>query len=171
MNAIKYFWILSVLGFLAALLYTYVSYDSPILVFRENVNAPPYSFEKSAFFYGGLALIVLCNTLILTLSALLPKMRPPFLPVPYASFWVQHPHSRKIMTKYLKGWIKGIGILLNACLLLEIGTIIDLNDADFMFSPFIWLNVIGALLVLWILLFFYLFIGLRQPIIDYLKTE
>jgi hypothetical protein len=164
MKIVKYFWILSIVAFMAALLYCYVSYDAPIFVFKETPEAQPYALEKSSFFYAGLGAILTSNILTLLLSNLLPRLRPPFLPLPAASFWVQTPYTRRRMTEYVEGWTKGIGIFLNLILILAVLHIITLNDADVSVKIQNWLFGIFAFLFLWIGLFFYLFIGTKKEV-------
>ncbi|WP_027001657.1 hypothetical protein [Hugenholtzia roseola] len=171
MKIVKYFWIFSMVAFMATLLYCYVSYDTPIFVFKESPEALPYALEKSNFFYAGLGAILTSNILTLLLSNLLPRLRPPFLPLPAASFWAQNSYTRQRMTEYLEGWTKGIGIFLNLILILAVLHIITLNDAAFSVETQNWLFGIFALLLFWIGLFFYLFIGTKKEIAEMIEIK
>lgn len=156
MGLAKIFWILSLLGFLAVLLVTYVYMPENVAVLFDELGLPYYFLPRDHYFYAALAACVLLNGAILLLGNSVTRLPSALLPVPKRSYWAMR-ENRPRFVKRFEHWTKGVAFFLNLILCLLLVDILRGNDAQMNYQTQTLLYVFGALLAVWLGFYFMLF--------------
>lgn len=146
---------LSMLAVMGVLLYENVILQPPVTIKLDEIGGI-FNLTKNGFFYLFLAIIVVCNGILLILGTLLPNLPQQFLPIPKRKFWTKNQTTRQMLTKNFKLWTKGIGIFINLFIIIYLVSIQIENGATpkFPFNGSILSTIVSILLGSWFLLFF-----------------
>lgn len=165
MGVAKIFWILSLIGFLAVLLVTYVYMPDNVAVLFDELGLPYYFMPRDHYFYAALSVCVLLNVAVLLLSGSVTRLPARLLPVPKRAYWAMR-ENRPRFTKRFEHWTKGIAFFLNLILCLWLTDILKGNDSRAIdFDTQLLLYVFGALLTVW-LGFYYVIFGIYVEKLD-----
>ncbi|WP_448520321.1 hypothetical protein [Rhodoflexus sp.] len=156
MGLAKILWILSLLGFLAVLLVTYIYMPENVAVLFDQLGLPYYFLPRDQYFYVALAACVLLNGAILLLGNSVTRLPSSFLPTPKRRYWAMR-DNRLRFNKRFKHWIKGVAFFLNLILCLLLVDILRGNDSQMDYQTQTLLYVFSALLGVWIGFYFVLF--------------
>jgi hypothetical protein len=154
---VKIFWIVSLLSFVAALLFAYSYLPLQVVISQDERGIAEYIVEREQFFYSALIGCVFFNGMLLLLGALLLGLPGGSIPVPKRSIWTKNHVTRAELKVRLKNWLKGFGLAFNMYAMVVIGTIYDVNDNDIQFSFSALNTLIAFFVVIWGGFFFWLF--------------
>ncbi|MCC5943505.1 MAG: hypothetical protein JJT94_01115 [Bernardetiaceae bacterium] len=154
MKYTRYFWFMSMIGILVLHLFAYASLSESVKLQEPSEGMSEWYVYKDAFFYWGLAFIVLSNMMILLLGRIIPLMPRDFLPVPKRQFWGRDMNTRKFLRDEVNGWFKGIGLLINIFISVTIIDILFLNrEIPSNFDPSVVLWALIPLFLAWVVTF------------------
>lgn len=152
---VKYLWILSFLVFLGFFMLMYVNMPE-LLRLQEFDQGERWLVTKSNFFYGMLFLMVLLNAGMNILGATLAFVPPQWILLPKKSVWLKDLSSRKILNDRVKGWSRGVALILNLLLLTITVVIFRFNNGiapDLTFLVYFLLISLVLWKVYWFILF------------------
>ena len=104
---IKLFWLLSMIGFLALLLWVYANMPPQIDISMVNSAFSEITISKNAFFYSMIAIVVSTNGSILMLSKVLQLLTARHLKE-NDGFYPQEGHNNRLIN-----WLGSFSIILN----------------------------------------------------------
>lgn len=156
MGLAKILWILSLLGFLAVLLVTYIYMPENVAVLFDELGLPYYFLPRDYYFYVALLACVLLNGAILLFSSSITRLPSSLLPVPKRNYWATR-ENRPRFTKRFKHWTKGIAFFLNLILCLLLVDILKGNDSQVDYNTQMLLYVFSSLLMVWFGFYFVVF--------------
>lgn len=156
MGLAKILWILSLLGFLAVLLITYVYMPENVAVLFDELGLPYYFLPRDYYFYVAVLACVLLNSAILLLGSSVTRLPSSLLPVPKRKYWAAR-ENRPRFTKRFEHWTKGLAFFLNLILCLLLVDILKGNDSQVNYNTQTLLYVFSALLVVWFGFYFVVF--------------
>lgn len=156
MGLAKILWILSLLGFLAVLLITYIYMPENVAVLFDELGLPYYFLPRDYYFYVAVLACVLLNSAILLLGSSVTRLPSSLLPVPKRKYWAAR-ENRLRFTKRFEHWTKGVAFFLNLILCLLLVDILKGNDSQVNYNTQTLLYVFSALLVVWLGFYFVVF--------------
>ncbi len=157
---VRLFKILSWLGALVFLLYSYYYLPDQIAIHYNEQGVPDNFLPRETFFYVSAFFIILLNLLLSLIGRLVLGLPNQFLPVPNRQYWLVNAESREQLMYVLRNWINSLATVLNIYILAMLFITLRLHTNQRVFlSDFTWILFAGvAIFVGWIL---YLPIRLR----------
>ncbi len=152
-RVVKFLWIISLILFLAGLLYGYyILPDAICFKFDHNGYPLDYMPRKNAFYiFSGICGIF--NFLILLIERLVLMVPNRLKPVPNKIYWLQDQETENGLNFVLSNWFYSFLAVLNTCLLLVFYCFAKVNS-NFQSNivQYFWVfQAVTILLILWIL--------------------
>ncbi|GAB3313233.1 hypothetical protein GCM10027299_00030 [Larkinella ripae] len=113
--AIRLWRLASLIGFASILIYTYVSLETTVAVGFTSDSRPDVFISRDYLFYGCVAIFLINNTLINTLTKLFPKVSGTALPIPNQQRWLE---NRSQLNEIFQNWFY--------CLMASVNTVMAL---------------------------------------------
>lgn len=129
MRVVKYFWIISLLGFLATDLFVYG--DAPeILNLHFDANGTPdFALKKIHFFYYALTFGLVPNIVLILLGYAIPYLPKSLIFVPNKDNWLSK-DNRKVFYWVGKNYLRGFGFVLNLFFICAVFGFYYLNSSN-----------------------------------------
>ncbi|MDJ1481020.1 DUF1648 domain-containing protein [Cytophagaceae bacterium YF14B1] len=152
--------ILSWLGALAFLLYSYYYLPDQIAIHYNHEGVPDNFLSRESFFYIAAGFIILVNVILSLIGRLVLGLPNQAILVPNANHWLANKTSREQLMYILRNWINALALILNVYTMAMLFITLRLHTNQRVFlSDFTWILFAGvALIVVWII---YLPIRLR----------
>jgi len=149
MRLVKFFWILSLVGFLAADLFIYGDGPEILNLHLDQNGVPDFAWRKIHFFYYSLTFFLVPNIILMLFGYALPLIPKSILPIPKKQVWLA-PDNRKVFYRVAKEWIRGFAFILNLFFIAAIMGFYYVNsNHDF---PITWMfYIITAMGAFWLL--------------------
>ena len=128
MRLVKFFWILSLLGFLGADLFVYGDGPAILNLHFDESGAADYALKKIHFFYYSLVLFLIPNVILMLLGYALPFLPKGIFLVAKKDVWLA-PDNRKVFFRIAKEWIRGFAFILNMFLMFALMGIYYINTS------------------------------------------
>lgn len=114
--AIRLWRLASLAGFATLLIYTYVSLETNVAVGFTPDSRPDVFMSRDYLFYACVAIFLINNALINTLTKLFPKVDGSALPIPNQALWIE---NRDQLNEIFRNWFY--------CLMAAVNTIMALS--------------------------------------------
>lgn len=152
--------ILSWLGALVFLLYSYYYLPDQIAIHYNEEGVPDNFLSREAFFYISAIFIILLNVFLSLIGRLLIGLPSQVLRVPNATHWLADSTNREQLMYILRNWLNSLAAVLNVYIMAMLFITLRLHTNQRVFlSDFTWILFAGiALIVAWVI---YLPIRLR----------
>jgi hypothetical protein len=118
--------ILSILGLLFSLLNSYISYPGEVAVLFNDLGQATTYISRESLFYSAVAIFLINNVLINSVTRLIPKLPTSRMPVP--PIWANH---RDELNGILVNWFYALMAAVNTILGLSLMVLSFLNRSDF----------------------------------------
>ncbi|MGA0560649.1 hypothetical protein ACO2Q8_28550 [Larkinella sp. VNQ87] len=122
--AIRLWRLASLIGFASLLIYTYVSLETTVAVGFTPDSRPDVFISRDYLFYGCVAIFLINNTLINTLTKLFPKASGTALPIPNQQLWLQ---NRTQLNEIFQNWFYCLMAAVNTVMALALFVLGKLN--------------------------------------------
>ncbi|MGM9512586.1 hypothetical protein ACS5NO_32960 [Larkinella sp. GY13] len=122
--AIRLWRLASLVGFGTLLIYTYVSLETNVAVSFTPDSRPDVFINRDYLFYGCVAIFLINNTLINTLTKLFPKASGTALPIPNQQLWLEH---RSQLNEIFRNWFHCLMAAVNTVMALALYVLGKLN--------------------------------------------
>ncbi|GAB3912686.1 hypothetical protein GCM10028803_56050 [Larkinella knui] len=122
--AIRLWRLASLIGFAVLLIYTYVSLETKVAVSFTPDSRPDVFISRDYLFYGCVAIFLINNTLINTLTKLFPKVSGTALPIPNQQLWLEH---RDQLNEIFRNWFYSLMAAVNTVMALSLYVLGRLN--------------------------------------------
>jgi len=149
------------LGTLVVLLYTYYYLPDKIAIHYNEIGVPDNFLSREAFFYVAAFFIILLNVLLSLIGRLLLGLPKQALMVPNRPYWLANADNQEKLMYILRNWINSLATALNVYILAMIFITLRLHTNQRVFlSDYTWMLFAGlAIIIIWIV---YLPIRLRS---------
>ena len=144
--------ILSWLGALAFLLYTYYYLPEQIAIHYNSQGVPDNFLSRETFFYVVAAFIILLNLFLSLIGRMLLNFPDELLFIPNRNYWLANAESREKLLFLLRNWINSLATILNFYIMAMLFITLRLHTNQRVFlSDYTWILFAGlALLIGWI---------------------
>ncbi len=144
--------ILSWLGALAFLLYTYYYLPDQIAIHYNPQGVPDNFLSRETFFYVVAAFIILLNLFLSLIGRMLLNFPNELLFIPKRDYWLANAESRDKLLFVLRNWINSLATVLNFYIMAMLFITLRLHTNQRVFlSDYTWILFAGlALLIGWI---------------------
>ena len=117
---------LSVVGLVFALINSYISYPGEVAVLFNSVGQATSYLGRETLFYASVAVFLVNNILINSITRLIPKL--PMSQIPVPPVWVNH---RDELNEIIVNWFYALMASVNTILALSLMVLSFLNRSDF----------------------------------------
>jgi hypothetical protein len=122
--AIRLWRLASLIGFGTLLIYTYVSLETNVAVGFTPDSRPDVFMNRDYLFYSCVAIFLINNTLINTLTKLFPKVSGTALPIPNQLLWLE---NRDQLNEIFRNWFYCVMSAVNTIMALSLFVLGKLN--------------------------------------------
>jgi uncharacterized membrane protein len=144
--------VLSWVGALAFLLYSYYYLPDQIAIHYNEQGVPDNFLSRETFFYVASFFIILLNLLLSLIGRLLLTLPNQLLPVPNRQHWLADAEGREQLMYVLRNWINSLAAVLNIYIIAMLFITLRLHTNQRVFlSDYTWMLFAGlAVIVGWI---------------------
>ena len=114
----------SIIGFAAALLYTYTAFEPTVVVGFAPDRRPDTFISREVLFYSCVAIFLINNTLVNLVAKLFPRVSGVSLPIPNAGAWQEH---RDQLNEVVRNWLYCIMAAVNTVMGISLVVLMKLN--------------------------------------------
>lgn len=118
--------LLSIFGLVFSLLNSYISYPGDVAVLFNSLGQATQYLDRETLFYTAVAIFLVNNVLINSITRLIPKL--PFSQLPVSAIWVTY---RDELNAILVNWFYALMAAVNTILALSLMVLSFLNRSDF----------------------------------------
>lgn len=155
MRLVRSFWIVSLLGFLAADLFVYGDAPEVLNLHFDAKGEPDLAWLKVDFFYNAFYIGLIPNILLILLGYAVPYLPKSLLLIANKETWLK-PDNRNVFYRVSRDYIRGFAFILNLFFIAAIFGVYYLNSTNEF--PLEWsFYAIGAMGIAWIFYGFGLF--------------
>lgn len=150
-KVIRFFWLLSLVGFLAALLLTYANLEA-FVTLKFQSDGEELTIGRDLFFYVSIAIFILVNILLYVFARILRKLPEP---QPEQSFWLADLKLRQ----RLINWLLSFVLIFNILFIIAVFIIGNMSDmyAQEEVSLSLWLYTTGVFFAIWMIALIFIF--------------
>ena len=152
-TVIKFIWLLSIVLFLAAILYGYYLLPDVVCIKFSAQGSPTEYWDRKHVFYAFVGVFALLNVLILVIEKLFSLLPSTSKPIPNKSFWTQSPETKEILHFVFSNWFYSLLFMINISILAVFGVIWIVNyDIRSSILQYAWVPwTIITMFTLWII--------------------